>query len=99
MTLDGPVLVVGAGLLGTSIALALREEGIDVAVSDVSEEHLRTATGLGAANVAAGEVRPALVVVAVPPDHLAAEVAKALTGTDAVVTDVGSVKVAPLTEV
>src|SRR3954454_5265756 len=96
MTLDGPVLVVGAGLLGTSIALALRASGIDVALRDVSEEHLRTATGLGAANLDAATTRPPLVRGAVPPAHLAAEVAAALTGTDAVVTDVGSIKVAPL---
>lgn len=96
MGLEGPVLVVGAGLLGTSIALALREEGIDVALRDVSEENLRIASGLGAVNVDADVVRPRLVVVAVPPDHLAEQIAKALTGTDAVVTDVGSVKGAPL---
>ena len=44
MSLDGPVLVVGAGLLGTSIGLALRARGVDVALSDVSAENLRTAT-------------------------------------------------------
>src|SRR3954465_9154661 len=99
MTLDGPVLVVGAGLLGTSIALALRARGVDGALRDVSEEHPRPPTGLGAANLEAATTRPRLVVVAVPPDHLAAEVAVALTGTDAVVTDVGSIKVAPLAEV
>ena len=44
----GPVEVVGAGLLGTSIALACRRAGLEVLLSDVSEEHLRTATGLGA---------------------------------------------------
>jgi prephenate dehydrogenase len=97
MSLEGPVLVVGAGLLGTSIGLALRRHGVDVALADVSEENLRIATGLGAANVAPG--RPRLVVVAVPPDHLADEVAKALRETDAVVTDVGSVKSAPLARV
>ena len=96
MRLDGPVLVVGAGLLGTSIALALRREGVDVALRDISEENLRIASGLGAVNVDAAAVRPQLVVVAVPPDHLAEQVAAALTGTDAVVTDVGSIKGAPL---
>jgi prephenate dehydrogenase len=96
MRLDGPVLVVGAGLLGTSIGLALRRGGIDVALRDVSEEHLRIASGLGAVNVDAAVVRPQLVVVAVPPDHLAEQIAEALTGTDAVVTDVGSVKGGPL---
>jgi prephenate dehydrogenase len=96
MTLDGPVLVVGAGLLGTSIALALRREGVDVALRDVSEENLRIASGLGAVNVRVDDVRPQLVVVAVPPDHLAAQIAEALRTTDAVVTDVGSIKGAPL---
>lgn len=99
MTLDGPVLVVGAGVLGTSIGLALRRHDVDVALRDVSEEHLRIATGLGAANAEASAVRPRLVVVAVPPDHLAEQVAEALRDTDAVVTDVGSVKSAPLAEV
>jgi prephenate dehydrogenase len=96
MPLDGPVLVVGAGLLGTSIGLALRRRGVDVALSDVSEEHLRIASGLGAANLDGVDVQPQLVVVAVPPDHLAEQISEALVQTSAVVTDVGSVKQAPL---
>ena len=96
MSLDGPVLVVGAGLLGTSIALALRRRGVDVALHDISRENVRIATVIGAANVDAAAVRPQLVVVAVPPDHLGEEIAVALRTTDAVVTDVGSVKGAPL---
>ena len=96
MRLEGPVLVVGAGLLGTSIALALRRHDVDVGLRDVSVENLRIATVLGAANVDPDDVRPQLVVVAVPPDHLAEVVAEALTATDAVVTDVGSIKAAPL---
>jgi prephenate dehydrogenase len=99
MRSDGPVLVVGAGLLGTSIGLALRRRGVDVALRDVSAENLRIATGLGAANVEDGATRPRLVVVAVPPDQLGEQVAEALRGTDAVVTDVGSVKSAPLATV
>lgn len=101
VALKGPVLVVGAGLLGTSIGLALRRRGTDVALTDVNAENTRIATGLGAANLdadALGE-QPTLVVVAVPPDHLAEQIAEALTTTDAVVTDVGSVKAAPLEEV
>ena len=100
--LTGPVLVVGVGLLGTSVGLALRAHGLEVLLSDVSEENVRTASGLGA-GVAAGD-SPSdggvqLVVVAVPPDHLATAIATALLSTTAVVTDVGSVKGAPLTEV
>jgi prephenate dehydrogenase len=97
--LAGPVEVVGAGLIGTSIALACRRAGLDVLLSDTSPEHLRTASGLGAGRAKQpGEV-PALVVVAVPPDHLASAIAAALdaAGEDTVVTDVGSVKSAPLT--
>ena len=100
---EGPVLVVGAGLLGTSIGLALRRQGVDVALDDVSDENVRLATGLGAANLDAaglgGHGGPRLVVVAVPPDHLAARIVDALATTDAVVTDVGSVKAAPLAAV
>jgi prephenate dehydrogenase len=93
--LPEPVLVVGTGLLGTSLGLALRRHGIDVLLADTNAEHVRTASGLGAGRPHAGE-RPGLVVVAVPPDHVGAEVARALAETDAVVTDVGSVKTAPL---
>ena len=97
--LTGPVLVVGAGLLGTSIALALRRADVDVALSDVSREHVRIASGLGAANLTAAGVRPELVVVAVPPDALGTEIAAALqVHPQAVVTDVGSVKTDPLLE-
>jgi prephenate dehydrogenase len=96
VTLEGPVLVVGAGLLGTSTALALRRRDVDVALQDVSHQNLRIASGIGAASVQPHDITPQLVVVAVPPDHLAEEIAQALRVTDAVVTDVGSVKGAPL---
>ena len=100
-TLAGPVEIVGAGLLGTSIALALRRAGLEVLLSDVSPEHLRTASGLGAGRPRVDGDRPQLVVVAVPPDLLAPVIAEALERTaedpGAVVTDVGSVKTAPLT--
>ncbi len=97
--LTGPVEVVGAGLLGTSIALACRSAGLEVFLSDVSEDNLRTASGLGAGRPRADGDRPQLVVVAVPPDHLAASITAALTGSDAVVTDVGSVKAGPAASV
>ncbi|MGH3510287.1 MAG: prephenate dehydrogenase [Nocardioidaceae bacterium] len=99
MRVEGPVLVVGAGLLGTSIGLALRRAGVDVGLEDVDPEHLRTAMGLGAANVRVGADAAALVVVAVPPDHLAGEIGRALQAGAGTVTDVGSVKAAPLAAV
>jgi prephenate dehydrogenase len=94
--LAGPVEVVGAGLLGTSIGLACRRAGLETFLHDVSPEHLRTASGLGAGRPRRPEDRPQLVVVAVPPDHLGSEIREALRRTDAVVTDVGSIKSEPL---
>lgn len=99
----GPVLVVGTGLLGTSIGLALRRRGVEVWLRDVNPQNLTIATGVGAGRDAAGDPQAVrdvrLVVVAVPPDHLAAEIGRALTQTDAFVTDVGSVKGSPLRDV
>ncbi len=95
----GPVLVVGAGLLGTSIGLALRQHGVEVWLSDSSADHIRTASGLGAGIAYPGGAA-GLVVVAVPPDRIAEQVALALrTHPDAVVTDVGSVKGHPLRQI
>ncbi len=94
--LTGPVEVVGAGLLGTSIGLACRRAGLEVLLTDTSAENVRTASGLGAGRPRTEDDRPQLVVVAVPPDHLGAEIARALAGSDAVVTDVGSIKTEPL---
>ena len=97
--LRGPVLVVGTGLLGTSIGLALRARDVDVLLSDVSPEHVRTASGLGAGHAVPDDADPQLVVVAVPPDLLAEQVADALDHyPHAVVTDVGSVKSGPLAQ-
>ncbi|HCB02746.1 MAG TPA: prephenate dehydrogenase [Nocardioides bacterium] len=97
--LSGPVEVIGTGLLGTSIGLALRRAGIGVLLSDANPEHVRTAVGLGAGRPRQPEDRPQLVVVAVPPDHLGEVIDRALSASDAVVTDVGSVKSAPLAAV
>jgi prephenate dehydrogenase len=89
---------VGAGLLGTSVGLALARAGLEVWLSDVNHEHVRTASGLGAGAVAPEGGAAQLVVVAVPPDHIAAAVVEALAS-GAVVTDVGSVKAGPLAEI
>ncbi len=93
--LPQPVLIVGTGLIGTSLGLALRRHGVEVLLTDRSPEHVRTASGLGAGHPHRGEP-VGLVVVAVPPDHLGTEITRALRAGDAVVTDVGSIKTAPL---
>ena len=85
----------GPGSSARPSALALRRAGIDVLLADANPDHLRTASGLGAGRPATDEDRPQLVVVAVPPDHLGAVIRDALERTDAVVTDVGSVKSEP----
>lgn len=89
-----PTLIVGAGLVGASIGLALRETGVDVHLADAVASHARVAESLGAGTtdpIEPSEVR--FVVVAVPPASVADVVAAALHRYPrAVVTDVGSVK-------
>lgn len=91
--LTGPVRVVGAGLLGTSVALGLRAKGVDVIIADASPTHSSIAIDVGAGRAAATGDQPQLIVVAVPPDVTAAVVASELAAyPDALVTDVASVK-------
>lgn len=98
--LTGPVEIIGTGLLGTSIALACRQAGLEVLLTDVAGEHIRTASGLGAGRPRVPVDRPQLVVVAVPPAYLGRVIGDALADDpEAIVTDVGSVKGAPLAEV
>lgn len=89
-----PVLVIGAGLVGASVAKALTKAGLTVHVSDKIKSHAQVAASQGAGTTAApvaDQVR--LVVVAVPPEALPAVIAEALDSyPQATVTDVGSVK-------
>ena len=66
--LSGTVRIVGAGLLGASIGLALRAKGVDVVLSDTSPAQLRLAIDYGAGRAAQDDDAPALIVVSVPPD-------------------------------
>lgn len=96
----GPVHVVGTGLLGTSVAMALTARHVPVTLTDVSPSALALARDLGAGTVAQPEDdEPALVVIAAPPDVTAELVAAQLRAhPGAVVTDVASVKQIILTE-
>ncbi|MEV8339538.1 prephenate dehydrogenase [Leucobacter sp. NPDC077196] len=96
----GPVHVIGAGLLGASVGLGLRERGVDVTLEDLSPTTVALAADYGAGRVRTAEDEsPVLVVIATPPDVTADVVERALrTYPDAVVTDVASVKLAPFTE-
>lgn len=97
--LASPVLVIGAGMVGGSVAMALQQAGATVHVRDVdtATAHVAASRGGGTDAPLAGE--PEIVVVATPPDHLGAEIVAALAAHPAaVVTDVGSVKAKPLAE-
>jgi len=91
------VRIVGSGLLGASIGLGLRGHGVDVIVEDASPSARNLAIAYGAGRAPAADDAPGLIVVAVPPDVTADVVAAELQRfPDALVTDVASVKVAPL---
>ena len=68
MTLKGPVKVVGCGLIGTSIALRLKEVGFSLILADDNKANLALATDL----LALTEVpsNPELVIIATPPEHV-----------------------------
>jgi prephenate dehydrogenase len=87
------VRIVGTGLLGASIGLALRALGVDVVLSNRSPAALRLAVDYGAGREAGADDEPDLVIVAVTPDVTADVVAAELTAHPAaLVTDVASVK-------
>ncbi len=101
MTLDGSpagtferVAVVGAGLIGGSIARRLSERGLDVVAVDPDAG---TRADAAAAGLEVGEQVPAdrdLVILANPLDVMPAVLARVATAApDAVVIDVGSAKV------
>jgi prephenate dehydrogenase len=101
MTPGGTVRVVGTGLLGTSVGLALRANGVDVTLHDPSPTVVALARDLGAGRLAGPEDDdPEVVVVAAPPDVVGDVVVDELSRYPAaVVTDVASVKAAPLARV
>ncbi|MEV7970289.1 prephenate dehydrogenase [Sphaerisporangium sp. NPDC088356] len=94
------VLVVGTGLIGTSVALALREHGITVKLADQDAGAVLLARELGAGEEwAPGGERVDLAVVAVPPQFVAQWLLD-LQKTDAArfYTDVASVKALPIAQ-
>lgn len=93
----GPVLVVGSGLLGTSVGLALRRAGVEVWLADRDPAVVAAAAARGAGVAYDGGGAPALVVVAVPPAAAGTALLEQLRRhPDATVTDVTSVKARPL---
>ena len=96
MTEIDRVLIVGAGLMGTSVGLALQRRGIRVWITDATDRNVALAESIGAGERTGNpstEVDPQVVVVGVPPSVAGEVVAKALGRfPTAVVTDIASVK-------
>ncbi|HEY5201877.1 MAG TPA: prephenate dehydrogenase [Acidothermaceae bacterium] len=93
------VLIVGAGLIGTSIGLALRQRFVDVALEDRAPGRLALATELGAGRPSTAGERFDVAVVAVPPAAVASELLR-LQRLDLArtYTDVASAKAEPQQE-
>ena len=96
-------VVVGTGLIGTSVALALRERGVTVGLADHDPAAAQLAADIGAGTVLPGALatptaQPAdLAVLAVPPAAAAPALAAAqAAGLARWYTDVASVKGAVL---
>ena len=96
--LTGPIKIVGTGLIGTSIGLALKGKGLDVLLADASPAVLNLAVDFGAGKKFESGIDPELVIVCTPPDVTAQVISAELAAHPAAtVTDVASVKGTVLT--
>jgi prephenate dehydrogenase len=94
------IVVIGTGLIGTSVALALRERGAEVSLEDRDPAAVRLAAELGAGAPLRPDDGPAdVAVLAVPPAAVAPTLQDAQKrGLARIYTDVASVKSRPLQE-
>ncbi|GAB2687308.1 prephenate dehydrogenase [Nocardia thraciensis] len=93
------VVVIGTGLIGTSVALSLRRQGVDTYLHDTDPAAVAAAAARGAGVPGLPPAAVDLTVIAVPPDKVAAVLAEYQTrGLSRLYTDVASVKSAPLAE-
>jgi prephenate dehydrogenase len=103
MSMPGRVLIAGAGLIGTSVALALRAKGAEVWLSDADEATAKLAADLGA-GVLVPDLRDAkgiadVAVLAVPPAVVGQMLGHAQECAVAEwYTDVASVKALPVAQ-
>ena len=84
-------VVVGTGLVGASVGMALRRQGWHVTGRDCDRRRAERALARGALDVVGDDPDAELTFVATPVSAVAAEATAALKG-GGVVTDVGSVK-------
>ena len=101
MDVPARVLVRGTGLIGTSLALALRGKGAEVFLSDANPAAARLAADLGAGTVLSdlreGKGIADVAVLAMPPSLVGEELLAAQECAVAdLYTDVASVKVLPV---
>jgi prephenate dehydrogenase len=93
------VAVIGTGLIGTSVALALREQGAAVWLADEDPEAARLAANRGAGEPLPDNAEADVAVIAVPPAAVAATLAAAQARSLArCYTDVASVKQLPVAQ-
>lgn len=84
--------VVGLGLIGGSICVALRERGWLVSGDDQDPQRATEALERGLISAAGIDAESQVTFVAVPVTAISLQVQRALDATNGIVTDVGSVK-------
>ena len=84
--------IVGTGLIGGSIAMALKSLGWHVTGRDKVAENASRALSLGAIDIIGSDLSAEFTFVAVPARAVEEEVRRALDETVGFVTDTGSVK-------
>jgi prephenate dehydrogenase len=91
----GRAAIIGLGLIGSSVGMALRRNGWHVSGVDLDERRARRAAELGAIDEVGDDRDANVVIIATPVRTIAPLAQERLRGTappDLVVTDVGSVK-------
>ncbi|MEZ5229312.1 MAG: prephenate dehydrogenase/arogenate dehydrogenase family protein [Acidimicrobiales bacterium] len=84
--------IIGSGLIGGSVGMALRADGWHVSADDADPEVAKRAVDVGAADAVGVDPMSDLVVLAGPVGVIPELAKRALAETTAVVTDVGSTK-------
>jgi prephenate dehydrogenase len=91
--------IVGCGLIGGSVGLALRERGWHVTGADAAPDRAARALELGAIDAVGSDPGAEITFIATPVRQVAEAAHAALAAGPGLVTDVGSVKAAVVTEV
>jgi prephenate dehydrogenase len=94
------VRIVGAGLIGTSIALALRSSGISVTLNDSDSRALSLARDLMGEQKAQVDAFEDLCIIATPPEAISMVISQELTRNASLkVMEISSIKTKPLLDV